>query len=167
MSQIQTFFILLLIALCSFAGNKCPPLNQDNIRSAWEGWSGNDICYFYMDLTNPNAGLFVISYWRDSTYTITFRLVQKQVEKGSIALFFESTLRASSDKIIVSGKGTACDTAGTIDADVQLLFKRQLFNKEVKLVFYQRVTGKPSAIDLLKTVSEECRKEVKKIKGGR
>jgi hypothetical protein len=167
MTQIQTFFILLLIALCSFGANKCPPLNQDNISSAWEGWSGDDICYFYMDLTNPDAGLFAISYWRDSTYTITFRLVQKQVEKGSIALFFESTLRASSDKIIVSGKGSACDTTGTIDADVQLLFKRHIFNKEVKLVFYRFVTGKLSAVDRLKTVANECRKDACTVKAER
>lgn len=167
MSQIQTYFLLLLIAFCSFGANKCPPLNQDNIRSAWEGWSGDDICYFYMDLTNPHAGLFAISYWRDSTYTITFRLVQKQVEKGSIALFFESTLRASSDKIIVSGKGTTCDTAGTIDADVQLLFKRQIFNKEVRIVLYRWAKGKPSAVGLLETVAGECRKEAEKMKSGR
>ena len=120
-----------------------------------------------MDLANPDDGLFFISYWRDSAYTFSFKLVQKQIRKGKIALFFESPLRGSSDKVIVSGKGTACDTVGTIDAEVQLLFKRHFFNKNVKLVFYYCTPDKASAVDLLKTVAEECKKEAEKIKAGK
>lgn len=167
MRMIHVLILLLLTGFHAFSANKCPHLTHDNILSVWEGWSSDDICYLYMDLTDPDDGLFSISYWRDSTYTVTFRLVQKQIRKGSITLFFESPLRASSDKVIMSGEGTVCDSTGSINAEVQLLFKRNIINKEIRLVFHRRIAGKPSAVDLLETIAGTCRKETKKFKTGK
>jgi hypothetical protein len=112
-----------------------------------------------MDLSNPQTGIFALSWWRDTSYTHLFRLVQKQVTKGSAVLFFQSVLRGSNDKVVVTGKGTACDGTGEIQAEIQLLFKENIFTKDVKIVFHQSSNEKPRAVDLLKTIAESCRKE--------
>ena len=142
----------------------CPPITANTIRAAWVGWSSDDIRVIAMDLSDPANGLLALSWWRDSTYTMLFRLVQQQTGKGSTVLFFKSIFRGSNDKVVVTGKGTACDSAGSIEAEIQLLFKRNIFSKDVKLTFYKDSPGKSNALDLLKRIELEARKEIQKSK---
>jgi hypothetical protein len=140
---------------------KCPDLDQKNIRCVWEAINADDIRYFCMDLSSLDNGHLAIGFWRDTSYVSVFRITQFQVTSGSMMLLFESTDRNSTDKVVISGKGRACDSTGTIHADVQMVLKNSIFSQSANLILRKIAKGAPTTLMLLERVAEACKKKMK------
>jgi hypothetical protein len=147
-----------------FSGDTCPRIDKNNMWCTWEGWSGDDIRYFCMDFSDQRAPVLAIAHWHDTSCVSLFRLVQKQMKRGSIVLFFQSMTRNSNDKIIINGKGTVCETHGTIRADIQLFFKRNIFNDKLTIDFHKCSEKKTRSVDVLVRLARDCQIRIRSVK---
>ena len=158
------FFILLIICSAVFARDKCPGVDQENVKGVWEAWNTADLRYFCLDMTNPDLGILAIGFWIDTVEVSLFVLTRQQIGGGSAMLFFQSLARQGTDKVVVSAKGTACESKGTLKADVQMLFQRSIINKNVQVVFTKCPAGDETAFEILQKLSVACRKQIGKVK---
>lgn len=157
--------LVFMITAVSFSGDTCSRIDKNNLWCVWEGWSSDHIRYFCMDLSDRRAPVLAIAHWHDTIYVLLFKLVQEQIKRGSVTLFFQSLARSSNDKVIISGNGKACETHGTIAANVQLLFKNKVLSDKLSIDLHKCAETKPLPVDLLRQLARECRKSIRTAKG--
>jgi hypothetical protein len=162
--RLLVLFIVSL-QLAAFAGKKCPLIDTQNIKAEWEAANADELRYFYLDLASLNKGVLAVGFWNDTAIVSLFSLTSYQINKGSLMLLFESLERNSSDKVVISGKGRACGTSGSIEADVQLVFKHTVLSRNLSIVFRKMTTEENSMLTLLRKVATPCIEKVKINKG--
>ncbi|MBN1130581.1 MAG: hypothetical protein JXA71_16455 [Chitinispirillaceae bacterium] len=162
--QMRAFIIVLLsLPMLIQAGEKDPVIDRQTIKGQWEAISTDDLRYFYLDLSTPDRGALVMGFWYDTVLVSSFKMTSYQISRGSVMLLFEGMERSSTDRIVISGKGRASDSTGTLDADFQMALHQSVISRKRSLVFRKVVKNEPSTLSLLKTVASECIRKMERI----